>query len=435
MRVSFRSKAQTILSHFYAVPWCVPAWGREEFRLTVQCVLTGSAIQGPYPAMFAEAVKDYLGLRYALPVNRGRVAIELALRAMDLKQNDEVVFPSYVCHSVLDAVLKAGLKPVFADVGPDLHVTVETVKAAITSETRCIIVPHLFGNTAPVDEIEKLLKGTNIALIDDAAQSLGSRRSGRLVGTFGEWGIVSCGPGKTLAGPAGGLLVTKNRELYERAVSIPLGQESSALVTRRVLSFWVWRRFRRYTLPFKMILDRILGTEEELQTTACKISNLDGAIALQQFRKLCQNSLERRRNADALLVGLGTMADYNISDFSEDGMLVKLVLVLPVKGPTADEVITVLADAGVECQKGYVPIHQKMKGVTILLPASEVLWNRVVCIPVDTGLKDTKRLFRLSSTWPEFRMRQDSAKEDPLLHDSRIGEHVGLGSSRLRDNE
>jgi dTDP-4-amino-4,6-dideoxygalactose transaminase len=169
----------------------------------------------------------------------------------------------------------------------------------------------------------------------------------------------------------------------------------------------------------------MLGAEEEFQTTACEISNLDGAIALQQFRQLCQNSLDRRRNANAILLALGTIANYNISDFSQDGMLVKLVLVLPPKGPTADEVITVLADAGVECQKGYVPLHQKMKGETRLLPTSEALWNRVVCIPVDTALKNPKRLFRLSSTWPGYGMRQDCAKEDPLLRDSRIGEHVG----------
>ncbi len=434
MQVSFLSKAHTILSHFYAVPWCVPAWGREEFRVTVQCILTGSAIQGPHPVLFAEAVKDYLGLRYALPVNRGRVAIELALRAMDLRQNDEVVFPSYVCHSVLDAVLRAGLRPVFADVGPDLHVTVETVKAVITSQTRCVIVPHLFGNTAPVDEIENLLKGTGIALIDDAAQSLGSRRSARLVGTFGECGIVSCGPGKTLAGPAGGLLVTQNRELYKRAVSIPLGQESSALVTRRVLSFWAWRRFRRYTLPFRILVDRMLGPEEEFPSTACEMSNLDGAIALQQFTELCQNSVQRRRNADALLLALGTIADYNISDFSQDGTLVKLVLVLPIKGPTADEVINFLAAAGVECQKGYVPIHQKMKDVSASLPTSEALWNRVVCVPVDTALKNTKRLFRLSNTWPGFR---DETRfcEGRYPIDGRIGERVGLVASRLRNDE
>ena len=428
-------KIKRWLRYFYRVPWCVPAWGWREFRITAHCLLRGSVIRGSYPQRFAEAVKDYLGLQYALPVNRGRVAIELALRGMDLGENDDVVLPSYICHTVLDAVVKVGANPVFADVGPDLQVTVETVKAAITLQTKCVIVPHLFGNTAPIDEIESLLKGTGIALIDDAAQSLGSRRSARLVGTFGECGIISCGPGKTLAGPAGGLLVTKNRELYKRAVSIPLGQESSALVTRRVLSFWAWRRFRRYTLPFRILLDRMLGPEEEFPSKACAMSNLDGAIAMQQFRELCQNSLQRRRNADGLLLALGTIADYSISDFSQDGMLVKLVLVLPIKGPTADGVINFLADVGVECQKGYVPLHQKMTDVTALLPTSEALWNRVVCIPVDTTLKNTKRLFRLSNTWPGFRMKQDSAKEDTLLRDSRIGEGVGLVVSRLRNEE
>jgi dTDP-4-amino-4,6-dideoxygalactose transaminase len=139
-------------------------------------------------------------MKYAIPVNRGRVGIEIALRAMQLNENDEVIIPSYICHTVLDAVLKAGTRPVFADVGPDLHLTPETVKKAITPKTKCVIVPHLFGNIAAIDKIEEMLKGTEIALIDDAAQSFGAKCSGRLVGTFGDCGIVSCGPGKRLQG-------------------------------------------------------------------------------------------------------------------------------------------------------------------------------------------------------------------------------------------
>src|SRR2546422_2418957 len=118
-------------------------------------MVTGHVARGPEPTRLAEALRASLNVPYALPVGQGRVAIARALHALGLGSDDEVVLPSYVCASVLDAVRYAGLKPIFADVGPDLHVTSETVAAALTPKTKCVIVPHLFGNTAPIEEIDR----------------------------------------------------------------------------------------------------------------------------------------------------------------------------------------------------------------------------------------------------------------------------------------
>lgn len=406
MKLSMLSKLRNLHRYFYQVPWCVPTWGWKEFCVTMNCILTGHLSKGPYPRRFADAVKDYLGIAYALHTNRGRVAIELALRAIGLDKNHDVILPSYICHSVLDAVVRVGARPVFADVGPDLHLTPETVKTALTAQTRCVIVPHLFGNTAPIDEIETMLEGTGIALIDDAAQSFGSRRAGRLVGTFGDCGIISCGPGKTLAGVAGGLLVTNNREIYERAATISLCQENAIVVMQRVLSFWIWRRLRKYTLPFKIIMDRVFGVKEETPYVACVMSNLDARIALEQFYALGKNTQKRRYNATILLKALGPLANYNISDLSHNSTLVKLVLVLPPKEPTPNQVINLLSNAGIECQKGYVPLHLHMRNVSVLLPFTDNLWDRVVCIPVDIEYKGIKKPLPFTEKRPKFESSQ-----------------------------
>ena len=102
----------------------------------------------------------------------------LALRALGLGSGDEVILPSYICRSAVEGVQGVGAVPVFADVGSDLHLTAETVRGAITPRTKAVIVAHLFGKAAPVDRIERSLRGTGIALIDDAAQSLGARCAG-----------------------------------------------------------------------------------------------------------------------------------------------------------------------------------------------------------------------------------------------------------------
>ena len=420
--------------YFYRVPWCVPAWGIQEFLLTAKCLFTNRVVRGSYPAQASAAIKDYLGMKYVLPVNRGRTAIELALRGLRLGADDEVVLPSYVCQSVLDAVENAGARPVFADVGPDLNMTAQTVSAALTPKTKCVIVAHLFGNVAPVDEIERLLNGRGIPLIDDAAQSFGARRGKRLLGTFGTCGIVSCGPGKTLAGAAGGLLVTNDAELYERAAAIALKAERARLAAGRTLSFWAWRRFRRYTLPFKNILDRILSEPAEIAHESCAMSNLDGAIMLAQFEALEKNTARRRRNASALLSSLGGLENSSVTDTSPDAMLVKLILVLPEEYPSVDEAIKLLAEDGIECEAGYAPLHLKMAATHAALPITESVWKRVLCIPVETEWKNKPLL--LSQKWSELcigaqspspvrKVGPDEASADSFREESFVGELVG----------
>jgi len=380
-------KARRWVRHFYQVPWCVPQWGWAEAVATARHLATGHVNSGSDAYRMAEAIKEYLGLPYVLLVNRGRTAIELALVALELKPGDEVVLPSYVCRSVLDGVRRAGITPAFADVGPELSLSPETVLAALTPRTRAVIVPHLFGRAAPIDRIEAELQTRGIALIDDAAQSLGARCGGRLVGTFGACGIVSCGPGKALAGSGGGALVTRDRALFERARRASLGQERATAVVRRVLSFWLWRRFRRFTLPAQMILERVRrGPTDGPGDIAAGVSDLEAAIVLGQLRTLESRLTVRRRNATRVLQALGPLGRCSITDLSPGGVALKLVLVLPSGGPSVTELVERGAEAGVECQGGYRPCHHAVPEISARVPDTDRLWQRVLCIPLETPL-------------------------------------------------
>jgi dTDP-4-amino-4,6-dideoxygalactose transaminase len=314
---------------------------------------------------------------------------------MDLGRCDEVVLPSYICASVLHAVREVGARPVFADVGPDMQVTAETVSHAMTGRTRCVIVAHLFSNTAPIEEIQRMLAGSGVYLIDDAAQSFGARRDGRPVGTFGDCGIVSCGPGKALAGAAGGALVTNDEEIYRRAAAIKLPWEPARVVASRAISFWFLRRFRKYTLPAEIVLNRLRRPRGEPPHRDCVMSNLDAAIGASQLRRLAETTSQRRQNALKLLEALGPLARFNITDVSEASTVIKIVLVLPPGCISAGEVISAFGRAGVECQRGYRPLHLQDGQWDRRLPVTEALWDRVVCIPVQTELRNVRRLSRV----------------------------------------
>ena len=381
-------------SRFYSVPWAPSPSGWQELRVLAGCLLTSRLIAGDSPRHVSESIKQELGVRYVLPLNRARYAIELALRALQVGPDDDVVLPSYVSQSVLIPVDRVGARPVFAEVGPSLHLSPDTLERAITSRTKVVIAPHLFGNSAPIDQIERKLRNSGIALIDDAAQSFGAQCAGRPLGTFGTCGVISVGSEKSLAGPAGGFLVSNNREFFERVAALPLGPEEGSVVVRRLLDFLLWQCLRRYTLPFQAIIKRCTGTNLPSER-ASLMSNLDGAIALEQYRSLKQRTAHRRRNAKLLLEALGSVSRWNISDLSEAAVVLCLVLVFPPKTSTLSPIRQLLQQYGIETRVGFVPLHRSLQG-SGRLPVTEDLSQRTLTLPVTRPLK-RKRITQLLS--------------------------------------
>ncbi len=379
---------------FYAVPSFVPRWGWAEFWIAIRCFFGGRLIAGHHSGRLCELVQTEIGLPYAVTVNRARYAIQLALEAMEIGPGGEVIVPSYVCDAVLEPIRNVGATPVFAEVGPDLHLTVETVRRAITHDTRAVIVPHLFGNVAPIDEIEELLRGTNIRLIDDAAQAFGARCAGRLVGTFGACGVLALGPGKSLAGPAGGILVTRDRALYERASSNDFPRENRLSVIRRLGAFWVWFRFRRFFLGFKGFSDRALPQGGKSGDRPAQMSNLDAMIALRQVKTWERSAQRRRRIAKDVLDAMRSGSVGCISDLSPAGLVLRLVFLMPSGGDTAARALRSLEEAGIEARSGYEPLHRTPRATRLELPQTESLARRVLLLPLSDRLLSSRRRHR-----------------------------------------
>ncbi|MBI2535103.1 MAG: DegT/DnrJ/EryC1/StrS family aminotransferase, partial [Deltaproteobacteria bacterium] len=171
----------------------MPYWSGATYRGILRSVLTGRVVTGPDLNQIQSLVIETLGVEEAVLCGSGSLALEIALRACGVGQHDEVVIPTFCCTAVVPPVLAVGAVPVFADVGAELNITVETVDAALTKKTKAVIVPHLFGNPADIGAIIDLARGKNIRVIDDAAQALGATIDGRPVGSFGDAGILSFG--------------------------------------------------------------------------------------------------------------------------------------------------------------------------------------------------------------------------------------------------
>lgn len=194
---------------------------REEIDAAVARVLdSGAFILGPEVTAFEQAFAEFLGVKHVVGVANGTEAITIALRALGVGPGDEVIVPSFTFFASAEAIVPTGATPVFCDVDFATRcVTAETVKAAMTPRTKAVVAVHLFGNLAPIAEIEAL----GVPVLEDAAQAtgaLGPAADGKLAqaGTLGSVGTFSFYPSKNLGGFGdGGAIVTNDDRVADQA--------------------------------------------------------------------------------------------------------------------------------------------------------------------------------------------------------------------------
>lgn len=179
----------------------LPRWA-ELFR-------SAAFIGGPDIDAFENEYAAYVGVNYCIGVANGTDAIELALRGVGVEAGDEVILPANTFIATAEAVSRVGAHPVLVDVDEDyLLMDPQLVEAAITQRTRAVIPVHLFGQTAPMDDLVPIAEHHGLPIIEDCAQSQGATSSYGRAGALGVVAATSFYPGKNLgaAGDAGGVL-------------------------------------------------------------------------------------------------------------------------------------------------------------------------------------------------------------------------------------
>ncbi|HWY19118.1 MAG TPA: DegT/DnrJ/EryC1/StrS family aminotransferase [Solirubrobacteraceae bacterium] len=192
---------------------------RDEVMAAIaRVVASGKYILGPEVSAFEQEFAAYCGARHGVGVANGTDALTIALRAMGVGEGDEVVVPSFTFYASAEAIPPTGATPVFCDVDPETYcVTAETVRAALTPRTKAVIAVHLFGNVAPVAEIEAL----GVPVLEDAAQAAGSRSPAGRPGALGTAATWSFFPSKNLGCFGdGGMITTSDEQIAQRALTL-----------------------------------------------------------------------------------------------------------------------------------------------------------------------------------------------------------------------
>ncbi|EDO6740283.1 UDP-N-acetylbacillosamine transaminase [Campylobacter coli] len=175
---------------------------------------------GEFVNRFEESVKDYAQCENALALNSATAALHLALRVAGVKQDDIVLASSFTFIASVAPICYLKAKPVFIDCDETFNIDIDLLKLAIKEsekKPKALILTHLYGNAAKMDEIVQICEKENIILIEDAAEALGSFYKGRALGTFGEFGAYSYNGNKIITTSGGGMLIGKDKQKIERA--------------------------------------------------------------------------------------------------------------------------------------------------------------------------------------------------------------------------
>ncbi|WP_318517013.1 DegT/DnrJ/EryC1/StrS family aminotransferase [Photobacterium leiognathi] len=199
-------------------PW--PSFTREEAD-SINRVLLSNKVNywtGTECREFEKEFAKWVGSSYAVALSNGTLALDVALKAMNIGKGDDVIVTSRTFLASASSIVTSGANPVFADV--DLNsqnITAETIKAVLTPSTKAVIVVHLAGMPAEMDEIMALAKEHNLYVIEDCAQAHGAKYKGRSVGTIGHIGAWSFCQDKIMTtGGEGGMVTTNDKMLWDR---------------------------------------------------------------------------------------------------------------------------------------------------------------------------------------------------------------------------
>lgn len=217
-------------------PWI----GEEEKRAMAEYLNSGGWLTEYKKTLeFEKMIADYVGAKYASVVNNGTVSLVIALLALGIKRGDEMIVPDFTMIASANAIVLVGATPVFVDINPkDLSLDLEKTEKAITPKTKAIMLVSIGGRCPEIEKFVELSKKYNLFLVEDAAQSLGSRYKGKHLGTFGTIGSFSFSSPKVITTGQGGCLVTDNEELYQKILRIKdFGRPKSGVDYHEVLGY------------------------------------------------------------------------------------------------------------------------------------------------------------------------------------------------------
>lgn len=347
------------------IPISAPTLGGREAEYVRDCLdSTWISSKGEYIERFERAFSGFCGTSKAVACNTGTAAMHLAMLALGVGPGDEVVVPSLTYVATANAARYCGATVRFADSLPgSWNLDPADAERKIGLRTKAVVAVHLYGEPADLGPLLSLTESRGIALIEDAAEAHGATYEGKRVGALGAVGAFSFYGNKVITTGEGGMVVTNDDQLAERALLFRgQGQAFDRLYWHTVVGY-------NY-----------------------RMTNIEAAIGLAQLEQLQGNADKRRIIADRYRENLAAIPNLELQERGESSSSADWLVgvLLPVTSAAErDRVAARLLDEGIETRPFFFPIHTMppyLEAGTARLPVAEELSRRGLCLPTWSGL-------------------------------------------------
>lgn len=324
------------------IPITKPLLGEEEEKAAGLVLHSGWVVQGPKVAEFERIVANYVGVRHAIATSNCTTALHLALMLCGVGPGDEVIIPSFTFIATANAVRYTGATPVFADIDPRTYnLDPHSAEAGITPRTKAIMPVHQIGLAADMDRINQLARKRGLIVIEDGAPALGATYKGARVGGLGNPTCFSFHPRKVITTGEGGMILTNDDVLAERARILRThGMSLSDLARHQA--------------------DNVLIEEYREMGYNYRLTDLQGAIGIEQMNRLDfilnrRKALARRYNE--ALAHLDWLQLPFSSDEVPHSYQSYMVQIRPEAPKTREQTMQELAAEGIATRRGVMAIH------------------------------------------------------------------------------
>lgn len=352
------------------IPVNLPRLSGNESKYLNECIESGwISSEGPFVSRFESSISQRVGRRHGIAVTNGTAALDVAIEALSIGVGDEVILPSLTIISCITQILRSGASPVFVDSDPfTWNMDVSGIEEKITSKTKAILAPHIYGLPVDLAPLIQLTKKYNLYLIEDAAEAIGQTYNGRECGSFGDISVFSFYPNKHITTGEGGMILTDSDEIADKCRSL------------RNLCFQPKQRFVHDRLGWNL-----------------RMTNLQAAVGLAQLEQLDANILRKRhigRVYNELLSEVPAIqlpihcTEYSTNIYWVYGVVLKHSI-------PATQVMSALAAAGIGSRPFFYPLHlqpllkQYPKIPRYNLPTSEHLSTYGFYLPSGLGHSDS----------------------------------------------
>ncbi|MEO8190354.1 MAG: DegT/DnrJ/EryC1/StrS aminotransferase family protein [Acidobacteriota bacterium] len=272
------------------LPFARPSIGDEEIAELIDTLKSGWITTGPKVERFTKEFAEYVGGRYAVPVSSATGGLHVALLALGVGPGDEVITTPMTFVATLNTIVHCGAVPVLVDIDrATLNIRVGEIEKKITPRTKAILPVHYVGQAADLDPILEIAARRGVAVLEDAAHAVGSEYRGRKIGSFPTTSIFSFHPNKNMTTGEGGMVVTSDEAVFEKASLLKFhGMDREA-----------WKRFAKAGSP---------RYDVALPGFKYNMMDIQAALGLHQLKKLEGFLVERERLARRYDSALGGVA-------------------------------------------------------------------------------------------------------------------------------